>query len=52
LGMTSSGFKVLLALTAEKKVASAPIDLTPEVHEMAWVGSATNLCNGVFYADI
>lgn len=52
MGMTSSGFKVLLALTAEEKIASAPVDLTPEVHEMAWVGSAANLCNGVIYADI
>jgi len=40
-------------LTAEEKVASAPIDvLSPEVHELARVGSATNLFEGVMYAGI
>ena len=47
MGTTSTGFKVLLALTAEVKVASAPIDVFPEVHELATVVRASNLCEGV-----
>ena len=47
MGTTSTGFKVLLALTAEEKVASAPIDVFPEVHELARVVSTSNLCEGV-----
>jgi hypothetical protein len=47
LGTKSTGFKVLLAFTAEEKVASAPIDVFPEVHELARVVSTSNLCEGV-----
>lgn len=43
---------MLLALTAEKKVASAPIDVSPEVHKLARVVSVTNLFEGVLYAGI
>jgi hypothetical protein len=47
LGTSSTGFKVLFVLNAEEKVASAPIDVFPEMHELARVVSTSNLCEGV-----
>ena len=47
MGTTSTGFKELLALNAEENVASAPIDVFPEVNELAMVVSTSNLCEGV-----